>query len=204
MAYVPFEFDLSCSADNYFDVSAAIIRTGINLSNYVTKSELSSAISAVEAGQLTYTSQLTNDSGFLTEHQAVVQNISSGIEIGSVGGTKLYAPTTTNVDLSNYYTKAEIDNALGNPSYDMSNYYTKTESDNKYIGETDVYANFGTGTAIGRIGDVTFYVPYSGSSGGSGGGSTSVDLSNYYTKSQADSTFVKKGEASSNNTCVFG
>ena len=34
------------------------------------------------------------------------------------------------VDLSNYYTKTEIDEALGNVSVDLSDYYTKTEIDN--------------------------------------------------------------------------
>ena len=34
------------------------------------------------------------------------------------------------VDLSNYYTKTEIDEALGNVSVDLTNYYTKTEIDN--------------------------------------------------------------------------
>ena len=33
------------------------------------------------------------------------------------------------VDLSNYYTKTEIDEALGNVSVDLSDYYTKTEID---------------------------------------------------------------------------
>ena len=34
------------------------------------------------------------------------------------------------VDLSNYYTKTEIDEALHNVSVDLSDYYTKTEIDN--------------------------------------------------------------------------
>ena len=37
----------------------------------------------------------------------------------------------TSTDLSNYYTKEEVDNALNtlNPTVDLSNYYTKTEVD---------------------------------------------------------------------------
>jgi hypothetical protein len=33
------------------------------------------------------------------------------------------------VDLTDYYTKAEIDEALDNVSVDLSDYYTKTEID---------------------------------------------------------------------------
>lgn len=39
------------------------------------------------------TSDLTNDAGFITSHQPVVQTLTSGTAIGSVGGTVLYAPS---------------------------------------------------------------------------------------------------------------
>ena len=58
-------------------------------------------------------------------------------------------------------------------------------------------AALNSGTAIATIGSVTLYAP----SGGSG----NVDLSNYYTKTQADGLFLKISDAGSvNTTCTFG
>ena len=76
------------------------------------------------------------------------------------------------VDLSNYYTKGEVDTAIGNidiPEVDLSNYYTKAEVDTAIDGvEVDLsnyYTKAEVNTAIGNV---------------------KPDLSNYYTKSQVE------------------
>lgn len=166
MSDIPFEFDLSCSADNQFNITAAIIASGVNFSNYVTHSELTSALGNISTGTTLYASSLINDVPFLTSHQSlanyytktetnaaiaaaapvVTQTVTTGVEIGSVGGTKLYAPSQTAVDLSNYY--------------------TKTESDSAFLKESDVLTSLNSGTAIATIGSKTIYAPAGGGSSG--------------------------------------
>ena len=83
--------ELSGELDKKLDASAY---TPTDLSDYALKSEIPTSNSA-----------LTNDAGYLTEHQPIktINNISlvgtGNIEIGT-GGT---------VDLSNYYNKQEVD-----------------------------------------------------------------------------------------------
>ena len=197
MSEIPFDFYLSRSYENQFDITSAVIATGINFSNYVTQSQLTSAIRNINVDAQIYASSLINDVPFLTSHQSlsnyytkaetalaisaaaptVTQTITSGTEIGSINGTKLYAPSIQATDLTNYY--------------------TKTEADAAFINVSEVSAALNSGTAIATIGSVTLYAP----SGGSG----NVDLSNYYTKTQADGLFLKISDAGSvNTTCTFG
>lgn len=73
----------------------------------------------------TKTSQLENDSRFITAEDI---------------------PESDNVDLTDYYTKQEIDDKgfvtaddlLGDEGVDLSNYYTKNESDAKYATKADI------------------------------------------------------------------
>lgn len=202
---IPFEFDLSCGAGNDFDISAAVLATGINFSSYATKAYVDSVISGGSGSSIgaIYASNIINDAGFLTEHQSlsnyysksevdslvsgasqtitVTQTLTSGTEIGSVNGTKLYAPTAT-------------------AATDLSNYYTKSQVDEAFVKSSQVIANISSGTRIATIAGVSIFAPVT--SGGS------VDLSNYYTKLEADTLFAKKSEitpgSGSAAICVFG
>lgn len=86
--------DLAGELDKKLDASAY---TPVDLTDYALKSEIPTSNSA-----------LTNDAGYLTEHQPLktINNISlvgtGNIEIGT-GGT---------IDLSDYYTKSETNNAI--------------------------------------------------------------------------------------------
>lgn len=140
----------------------------IDLSNYYNKQEVDAAIDAIDVSdQLTEyalktelptkTSQLTNDSGFLTEHQSlegyaketyVDQKVYSLIgstpetldtlhELATaLGNDPNFATTITTqlgkkANITDVYTKSEVDTAIENvvASDELENYYTKTEVD---------------------------------------------------------------------------
>lgn len=75
------------------------------------------------------------------------QLIRTKIELSSGGGES---------DLSNYYTKSEVDEKIDNidiPEVDLSNYYTKQEINNKgYVTDSDV--NDYVGNEIGQLEEV--------------------------------------------------
>ena len=143
------------------------LHINIDLSSYATKEELTNAINSIDLsayakktdipsleGYVTETE--LNAKGYLTEHQDL-SDYALKTEIPSLDGlaTTEYVdnaianvPSGGNVDLSNYYTKAEtnalipsteglatkeyVDNAVSNvPATDLSNYYTKDETYSK-------------------------------------------------------------------------
>ena len=171
----------------------------IDLSSYATKEELTQAINSIDLSAYakktdlpivpTKVSELENDSnylssipeeyvtetelnakGYLTEHQDL-SAYALKTEIPSLDGyaTTQYVdnaianvPSGGNVDLSNYYTKAEtnalipstdglatteyVDNAISNiPTTDLSNYYTKAETYSKTEVDTLVANSGGSG-----------------------------------------------------------
>ena len=176
----------------------------IDLSSYATKEELTNAINSIDLsayakktdipslnGYVTETE--LNAKGYLTQHQDL-SAYALKTEIPSTDGlaTKTYVdnaianvPSGGNVDLSNYYTKAEtnalipslegyatktyVDNAVSNiPATDLSNYYTKSETYSKTEVDTLV-ANSG---------------------GSSGGGSSSGSGEVYSTEEIAIGTWI--------------
>ena len=74
-----------------------------SLANYVTKDELPDISGLASKSEIpTATSQLTNDSGFITE-----------IPAEYITDTELTSSLSTKADSANVYTKAEIDNMIG-------------------------------------------------------------------------------------------
>ena len=163
----------------------------IDLSSYATKEELTNAINSIDLsayakktdipsldGYVTETE--LNSKGYLTEHQDL-SAYALKTEIPSLDGlaTTEYVdnaianvPSGGNVDLSNYYTKAEtnalipsteglatkeyVDNAVSNiPATDLSNYYTKDETYSKTEVDTLV-ANSGGSSSGGSSGGITY------------------------------------------------
>ena len=184
----------------------------IDLSSYATKEELTQAINSIDLSAYakktdlpivpTKVSELENDSnylssipeeyvtetelnakGYLTEHQDL-SAYALKTEIPSLDGyaTTQYVdnaianvPSGGNVDLSNYYTKAEtnalipstdglatteyVDNAISNiPTTDLSNYYTKAETYSKTEVDTLV-ANSGGSSSGGGTTEPTTPTP---------------------------------------------
>lgn len=165
MTEIPFEFDLSCASDNDFDLAAVIASTGINLSGYATKAYVNEALDNMRnGGFVIYSSSLINDAGFLKTHQSlsnyytkseidaalrnvsgvvsVTQTLTSGVEIGSINGTKLYAP-------------AGSGGGGGGGSADLSGYATTAYVDQK----TDVVQTLSSGVKIGSVGGINLYAP---------------------------------------------
>ena len=163
----------------------------IDLSSYATKEELTNAINSIDLsayakktdipslnGYVTETE--LNSKGYLTEHQDL-SSYALKTEIPSLNGyaTTEYVDNAIanipsggdgNVDLSNYYTKAEtnalipslegyateeyVSTAINSiPATDLSNYYTKSETYSKTEVDTLV-ANSGGGGSSSGSGEV--------------------------------------------------
>ena len=157
----------------------------IDLSSYATKEELTNAINSIDLsayakktdipslnGYVTETE--LNAKGYLTEHQDL-SAYALKTEIPSLDGyaTTEYVdnaianvPSGGNVDLSNYYTKAEtnalipslegyateeyVSTAINSiPATDLSNYYTKSETYSKTEVDTLVANSGGGGSSSG-------------------------------------------------------
>ena len=166
-------------AINSIDLSAYAKKTDIpSLNGYAKTSEIPSKVSQLE-NDSNYLSSIPeeyvtetelNAKGYLTEHQDL-SAYALKTEIPSLDGyaTTQYVdnaianvPSGGNVDLSNYYTKAEtnalipstdglatteyVDNAVSNiPTTDLSNYYTKAETYSKTEVDTLVANSGGSG-----------------------------------------------------------
>ena len=164
----------------------------IDLSSYATKEELTNAINSIDLsayakktdipslnGYVTETE--LNSKGYLTEHQDL-SAYALKTEIPSLDGlaTTEYVdnaianvPSGGNVDLSNYYTKAEtnalipslegyateeyVSTAINSiPATDLSNYYTKNETYSKTEVDTLVANSGGSGGGGSSSGGITY------------------------------------------------
>ena len=161
-------------AINSIDLSAYAKKTDIpSLDGYAKKTDIPSLEGYVTDEQL-------NAKGYLTEHQDL-SAYALKTEIPSLDGyaTTQYVdnaianvPSGGNVDLSNYYTKAEtnalipstdglatteyVDNAISNiPTTDLTNYYTKAETYSKTEVDTLV-ANSGGASGGGSSSGITY------------------------------------------------
>ena len=161
----------------------------IDLSSYATKEELTNAINSIDLSAYALKTEIPslegyvtetelNSKGYLTEHQDL-SAYALKTEIPSLNGyaTTEYVdnaianvPSGGNVDLSNYYTKAEtnalipslegyateeyVSTAINSiPATDLSNYYTKNETYSKTEVDTLV-ANSGGGGSSSGSGEV--------------------------------------------------
>ena len=178
-------------AINSIDLSSYAKKTDIpSLNGYALKTEIPNKVSKLEndSGYLSsipeeyVTETELNAKGYLTEHQDL-SAYALKTEIPTVPSLDGYAtteyvdnaianvPSGGNVDLSNYYTKAEtnalipstdglattqyVDNAVSNiPTTDLSNYYTKNETYSKTEVDTLV-ANSGGSSSGGSSGGVS-------------------------------------------------
>ena len=168
------------------------LHINIDLSSYATKEELTQAINSIDLSSYAkktdipdvsrYLTEIPaeyvtetelNAKGYLTEHQDL-SAYALKTEIPTVPSLDGYAtteyvdnaianvPSGGNVDLSNYYTKAEtnalipsteglattqyVDNAVSNiPTTDLTNYYTKNETYSKTEVDTLVANSGGSG-----------------------------------------------------------
>ena len=178
------------------------LHINIDLSAYATKEELNTAINSIDLSSYAkktdipdvsrYLTEIPaeyvtetelNAKGYLTEHQDL-SAYALKTEIPTVPSLDGYAtteyvdnaianvPSGGNVDLSNYYTKAEtnalipstegfvtkeyVDNAVSNvPTTDLSNYYTKGETYSKTEVDTLV-ANSGGSSSGGSSSGITY------------------------------------------------
>lgn len=162
---------------NKLDASAY---TPTDLSNYYTKQETSSktqidtALERKADNDKVYTKSESDarfqpNGDYLTTADTYVKS-----DIDDKLGKKLDASAYTPCDLSNYYTKQEVDTGLESKA-DVVNVYSKSDSDAKY------QVKLVAGTNITISGNVI------SAAGGSGG---TVDA---YTKAESDARFQQKG-----------
>ena len=192
--------------------------------SYYTKDEVDSLITDVKADIPTKTSELINDSGFITSSQIDLSDyytkeetnakldkkadLASLADYQPLSGMNVYAlnadiPTKTSelTNDSGFITSSQID---------FSDYYTKEETDNKLNEKAD-------------LSSLTDYQPLSGMSeyalktdiptktselANDSGFITSsqIDLSDYYTKEESDNKFATKNDIPTMNaiTIEFG
>ena len=169
-------------AINSIDLSAYAKKTDIpSLNGYALKTEIPNKVSQLE-NDSNYLSSIPeeyvtetelNAKGYLTQHQDLsayalkteiptVPSLDGYATIQYVDNAIANVPSGGNVDLSNYYTKAEtnalipsteglatteyVDNAVSNiPTTDLSNYYTKSETYSKTEVDTLVANSGGSG-----------------------------------------------------------
>ena len=173
---------------------------------YYTKDEVDSLINGVKADIPTKTSELINDSGYITSSQ---------------------------IDLSDYYTKEETDNKLDEKA-DKTAIPTKTSeltNDSGFITSSqidfsDYYTKEETNTKLSEKADLSSLADYQPISGMNGYAlnadiptktseltndsgyitSSQIDLSDYYTKEESDNKFATKNEIPTMNaiTIEFG
>lgn len=172
----------------------------VDLTNYATKEEIP-----------TKTSQLTNDSNFLTEHQSL-ENYAKKSEIptktSQLSNDSSYASeeyvaqkiaeaelAEGDVDLSAYYTKSETDAQIKKAQPDLSGYALKTEIPSTAGLATEKYVN----DAVSNVKvDLTGYATeeYVGQKIAEAQlGEGEVDLSGYYTKTETDAAIKKAVDA---------
>ena len=165
-------------------------------------------------------SAFNNDVGYLTTHQDLTP-YAKKTDIPSLEGyaTKQWVTDknylTQHQSLEDYYTKSEVDNKFkdfsGVTSTDLTKYYTKVESDGKYATKEEIpslngYAteqwvtNKGYLTSHQDLTDYARKAEIKTVNGHSLIGSgdiqievgSSVDLSNYYTKTESDGKYALK------------
>lgn len=187
--------------------------------DYALKSDIKPIPSVLSAFQ--------NDVGYLTTHQDLTP-YAKKTDIPSLEGyaTKQWVTDkgylTSHQPLTDYYTKTEVDNKFKNfsgvTSTDLTKYYTKVESDGKYATKEEIpslngYATEDWVTQQGYLTEHQDLTDYARKeelktvNGHSLIGSgdiqievgSSVDLSNYYTKTESDGKYALKTDIPSLN-----
>lgn len=115
------------ASQDALDELSNVVSTKANKSDVYTKSETDTKLSAkADKSQIpTKVSQLTNDSGYLTQHQSLA-DYAKKADVTTALNDKL-DKSTYNTDKPTFATKTEL-----NGKADKTSVYTKTESDNKY------------------------------------------------------------------------
>ena len=159
---------------------ADISTSGVNLNNYLKKTDASSTY-ATKTSLNDYLTELDAQSMYATK-----SSLSDYLKTSNASGT--YA---TKSSLSDYYTKSQVDSKISNvqTNVDLSDYYTRTEVDTKI-------ANVNTGGSV----DLSNYLTISNASNTyatksdmqSMSSSFAGSLSDYLTISNASSTYATK------------
>lgn len=170
-----FTNDAEYTNKTYVDNAIAQAVTGgqVDLSNYYTKSETDAAIEAAAPDLSGYAlkSEIPDTTGLASEQYVQNQiaaipetDLSDYATISYVNTEIAKVVTSSEVDLSNYYTKNETNAAIQAAKPDLSGYALKSEIPDTTGLATEQYVN----DAVANI-DIP-----------------EVDLTNYYTKSEVD------------------
>ena len=129
---------------NYYtktEVDEAVANVKVDLTGYATESYVQDQIDAIPDVDLsgyalkteipTNVSALTNDAGYLTEHQSLDGLATETYVQEEIAKVDVSDQLVDYAKSEDVYTKTEIDNAIANVEVDLSGYYTKTEIDSQ-------------------------------------------------------------------------
>ena len=184
--------DAELSADSTNPVQNKVITGRIN--------ELAAAIP-------TRTSQLTNDSGYLTEHQSLENYYTKEQTDSSINAVKTAIPTKTSQlnndsgyltehqSLDDYYTKSQVDSSINAVKNAIPVNVSQLNNDSGYLTEhqslADYYTKEQTDSSINAVRDA-IPVNVSQLTNDSGYLTEHQSLADYYTKTQTDAKIDEK------------
>ena len=160
------------------DAKDAAINATIESLSSDTKTKIDAEIAARQSGDTTLQTNIDNVNSGLTSHTA-----DTTIHVTQADKDKWNTPT----DLSNYYTKSEVDEAISNVDVtgQLQNYYTKTEVDEKDAAINSTIEAYGQVTSQ-ALNDLGTRLDDYGKVTSQSLNDLSTKFGDYYTKTEVD------------------
>ena len=196
--------DIAVTAGGSIAVDAEL---SADSTNPVQNKVITGRINELAAGIPTKTSQLANDSGYLTEHQSLENYYTKEQTDSSINAVKTAIPTKTSQlnndsgyltehqSLDDYYTKSQVDGSINAVKDAIPVNVSQLNNDSGYLTEhqslADYYTKEQTDSSINAVKDA-IPVNVSQLNNDSGYLTEHQSLADYYTKTQTDAKIDEK------------
>ena len=196
--------DIAVTAGGSIAVDAEL---SADSTNPVQNKVITGRINELAAGIPTKTSQLTNDSGYLTEHQSLENYYTKEQTDSSINAVKTAIPTKTSQltndsgyltehqSLDDYYTKSQVDSSINAVKTTIPTKTSQLNNDSGYLTEHQSLADYYTKSQVdSSINAVKDAIPVNVSqlNNDSGYLTEHQSLADYYTKTQTDAKIDEK------------